>query len=90
MVCGFLVVSNWEEKSGDLDSDNFHRRCTGNAERQLSVPGSRLSVGLMPATQTRPLIFTDSHGLSGPGLRARPLRFLIVRLTLVRDGFEMP
>jgi hypothetical protein len=41
----FLLDSIWEAKAGARGQDNFHRPCTGNAERQLSVPGSQFSVG---------------------------------------------
>ena len=73
----FLVDLNREEKSGDLDQDNFHRLCTGNAERQLSVLGSRLSVGFLPTTPTRPRILVDLVGRvlePGPEYSYRPAR----------------
>jgi hypothetical protein len=43
---GFFEKSNWEKKVSGHDQFNFHRRCTGNAEKQFSIPGSPLSVGL--------------------------------------------
>jgi hypothetical protein len=45
----FLLDSKWEVESGGRGQDDFHRPCTGNAERQLPVPGSWFSVGFLPA-----------------------------------------
>jgi hypothetical protein len=39
-----LAVSKREEEFVEADQDYFHSGCTGNAERQLSVVGSRFSV----------------------------------------------
>jgi hypothetical protein len=39
-----LAVPKREEEPMDADRDYFHSRCTGNAERQLPVLGSRFSV----------------------------------------------
>jgi len=41
-----LAVSKREEEFVEVDQDYFHSRCTGNAERQLSVLGSGFSVGV--------------------------------------------
>jgi hypothetical protein len=40
----FLADLNWEKESVGFDQDNFHRGCTGNAEKQLSVLSCRFSV----------------------------------------------
>ena len=39
-----LAVSKREKESVEVDRNYFHSRCTGNAERQLLVLSSRLSV----------------------------------------------
>jgi hypothetical protein len=57
----FLIDSNREEKSAELERDDFHSRYTGNAERQLPVLGSEFSVGFT-RSENWPRIFTDSHG----------------------------
>ena len=46
-LCGgavFLRNQNWEKKFSVLDQFYFHRRCTGNAEKQLSVLGCPLDL----------------------------------------------
>jgi hypothetical protein len=57
----FLIDSNREEKSAELERDDFHSRYTGNAERQLPVFGSQFSVGLTQS-KDQPRIFTDFDG----------------------------
>jgi hypothetical protein len=58
---GSEAGSNWEWKSGDVDQDNFHRWCTGNAESQLSVLSSIFCVGFISTKNAA----TDFRGFPG-------------------------
>jgi hypothetical protein len=54
---GFFEKSNWEKKVSGHDQFNFHRRCTGNAEKQFSIPSPQLSFD----SENQPRIFADSR-----------------------------
>jgi hypothetical protein len=47
--------------AGDVDQDNFHRWCTGNAESQLSVLSSIFCVGFISTKNAA----TDFRGFPG-------------------------
>jgi hypothetical protein len=65
-VC--LTDSNWEEKFADVEQDNFHRRYTGNAEKQFLVLSSRFAVGFEEGRVGDPALYERSY-LANAGSR---------------------